>query len=65
MSLMSYKKHLNEKFLKNELKTSKSRFFFIFLERENITAEAKDLEFLRSKTELKNRVTDYDVIKSS
>ena len=62
---MSYKKHLNEKFKKNELKTSKSRFFFIFFERENITAEAKDLEFLSSKTELKNRVTDYDVIKSS
>ena len=27
--LMSCKKHLNDKFLKNELKTSKSRLFFI------------------------------------
>ena len=38
---MSYKKYLNDKSQKNELKTSKSRLFFISLDRVDIIAEAR------------------------
>ena len=38
---MSYKKRLNDKFKKNELKTSKSRLFFISPEKVDIIAEVR------------------------
>ena len=38
---MSYKKHLNDKLKKNELKTSKSRLFFISPKRVDIITEAR------------------------